>query len=255
VPVNPADELGELGLAFNTMAASLERAERQRRDMTADIAHELRNPIAVLQANLEGVIDGVLPPTPENLTPLLDQTHMLTRLVDDLRTVALADAGQLGLQRENTDLLMLGRSAVAQFQSQANANGVSLSLEAPAGLPAAMVDPQRITQVLGNLLSNALRHTPAGSTTTLRLSLEPKPPSRVSFSVHDSGPGIPPEVLPHIFERFYRADQGRSRLDGGTGLGLTIAKQLVEAHGGTIWALSEPGQAAEVGFNLSAAGR
>ena len=252
VPVNSTDELGELGQAFNTMAASLERAEQQRRDMTADIAHELRNPIAVLQANLEGVIDGVLPPTPENLTPLLDQTHMLARLVDDLRTVALADAGQLGLERENTNPVTLGRSAVAQFQSQANAQGVSLSLEAPDGLPAVMVDPQRITQVLGNLLSNALRHAPAGSTIALRLSVEPEPTSRVRFSVRDSGPGIPPEVLPHIFERFYRADEGRSRLDGGTGLGLTIAKQLVEAHGGSIWARSEPGQGAEVGFTLSA---
>jgi signal transduction histidine kinase len=263
VAVQSRDEIGELATAFNAMAASLEKAEQLRREMTADIAHELRNPIAVLQGNLEAVVDGVLPPTAENLQPLVDQTQVLTRLVDDLRTVALAEAGQLNLQRVPTQPAALAQSAVAQFQPRAEAKGVALRLEADPDLPELMLDPQRISQVLGNLLSNALRHTPAGGKVICRVTRAGEVGKRVEapagaarntaqviFSVADTGPGIPPEALPRIFERFYRADSGRSRADGGTGLGLTIARQLVEAHGGQIWARSQPGQGAEVAFRL-----
>ncbi len=265
VAVGSHDELGELGAAFNSMAASLERAERLRREMTADIAHELRNPIAVLQGNLEAVIDGVLPPTPDNLQPLLEQTQLLTRLVDDMRTLALADAGQLSLERAPTDPGALAQTAAAQFQPQAEARQVRLTAEVAPGLPSVPLDPQRIAQVVGNLLSNALRHTPAGGSVVVRVARDAGPaagatrgaarePARLVFSVSDTGPGIPPEALPHIFERFYRADSGRARSDGGTGLGLTIARKLVEAHGGEVFARNLPGQGAEVGFVLPVGG-
>lgn len=247
VAAGPNDEIGDLARAFNAMAGSLERAEQARREMTADIAHELRNPIAVLQGSLEAVVDGVLPPTPENLQPLLEQTQVLARLVDDLRTVALAEAGHLSLQREPADPAEVAQTAVAQFQAAAEARGIGLTLEAPPGLPAVMLDRQRIIQVLGNLLSNALRHTPPGGSVTCQVSTGD---GSVQFAVRDTGAGIPPEALPRIFERFYRADAARARADGGTGLGLTIAKQLVEAHGGRIEARSAPGQGATVLFSL-----
>jgi signal transduction histidine kinase len=241
----PNDEIGDLAQAFNAMAGSLERAERQRREMTADIAHELRNPIAVLQGSLEAVVDGVLPPTPDNLHPMLAQTQVLTRLVDDLRTVALAEAGHLSLQCELADPAAVAQTAVAQFQAQADAKGVTLGLEAARDLPPLALDPQRINQVLGNLLSNALRHTPTGGSVVCQVRAIA---GGVEFSIRDTGAGIPPEALPHIFERFYRADPARARAEGGTGLGLTIAKQLVEAHGGHIEARSQVSRGTEVVF-------
>lgn len=257
VAVTTRDEIGELGQAFNRMAASLAQAEQRRRDMTADIAHELRNPIAVLQGNLEAVVDGVLPPTAENLQPLLDQTQMLARLVDDLRTVALTEAGQLALARVPTDLAALAQSSVSQLQPQADAKRIRLRLQAEAELPALNADPQRIAQVLANLLSNALRHTPEGGQVVCRVTRgrssagqETTQEAGITIAIQDSGPGIPAEALPRIFERFYRVDSARSRSKGGTGLGLTIARGLVEAHGGRIWARSERGQGTEVAFFL-----
>jgi signal transduction histidine kinase len=229
------------------MAGSLENAERLRREMTADVAHELRNPIAVLQGSLEAVVDGVLPPTPENLQPLLAQTQVLGRLVDDLRTVALAEAGHLSLKCEPADPVALTQLAVAQFQAQAEASGIALRLEAAPGLPTLLVDQQRLTQVLSNLLSNALRHTPRDGSVVCGVK---RAGDWVAFSVKDTGSGIAPEALPHIFERFYRADGSRARAEGGTGLGLTIAKQLVEGHGGRIEARSAPGLGTEVTFAL-----
>jgi signal transduction histidine kinase len=247
VAAQPNDEIGDLAAAFNAMARSLENAERLRRELTADVAHELRNPIAVLQGNLEAVIDGVLPPTPDNLQPLLAQTQVLARLVDDLRTVALAEAGHLSLQREPADPAALAQAAVSQFQAQAEAAGVALNVETASGMPTLLLDHQRIGQVLSNLLSNALRHTPRGGRVVCRVVGDRE---RVEFRVEDTGSGIPPEALPHIFERFYRADGSRARAEGGTGLGLTIAKQLVEAHGGRISARSEPGRGTAVVFSL-----
>jgi signal transduction histidine kinase len=257
------DEIGELAASFNSMADSLQQAEQLRRDMTADIAHELRNPLAVLQSNLEAVMDGVLPPTPDTLQPLLDQTHLLSRLVEDLRTLALADAGQLDLSRAPTDPALLVESVVAQFASQAEAGRVTLRAEIPAPLaplPLLSLDPQRIEQVLGNLIGNALRHTPAGGSIVCRVTETQEKLSRsgsqsfVTFSVSDTGSGIPPGALPHIFERFYRVDRSRSHANGGTGLGLAIARQLVEAHGGRIWATSELHQGTTVTFTLPLAG-
>ncbi|MBL8058664.1 MAG: HAMP domain-containing protein [Anaerolineales bacterium] len=251
VAVRSGDELGDLAASFNRMAAGLARAERLRRDMTADIAHELRNPLAVLQSHLEGLIDGVFPATAENLQPLLDQTRLLARLVDDLRTLALAEAGQLSLQRAPADLGRLLQAAAGRFEPAAAARQITLAVEVPAALPAVALDAQRIEQVIGNLLSNALRHTPAGGRVVCRAAAEAA--GAVTVAIADTGPGIPAEALPHIFERFYRADRSRSRADGGTGLGLAIVRQLVEAHGGRVWAESPPGQGATIAFSLPAA--
>lgn len=228
------DEIASLGAAFNHMAGSLERAEQSRRAMTADIAHELRNPLAVQRASLEAMQDRLYPLTAESLQPVLEQNHLLTRLVEDLRTLALADAGQLTLERTPTDFAGLVRRVADRFTPTAAARQVELHLDLPAApLPALMLDAVRVEQILGNLLSNALRYTPDGGQIALALA---SIPGAVSLSVRDTGPGIPSEALPHLFERFFRADKARSRATGGSGLGLTIARQLAEAHGGSLTA-------------------
>ncbi len=249
VSISSRDEIGDLADSFNSMAADLEKAEGLRRNMMADIAHELRNPIAVLQANLEAVVDGILPPTVENLQPLLDQSQLLSRLVDDLRTLALAESGQLSLSRAPTDPAEIVRSVTAQFGQQAEVKGITLQASIAPNLPQVALDSQRIAQVLGNLVSNALRHTPEGGSVECRITRDINA-KQAMFVVSDTGSGISPEALPHIFERFYRADSSRSRAGGGTGLGLSIAKQLVELHGGRIWAESEPGKGTQVTFVL-----
>ncbi|MCJ7706180.1 MAG: ATP-binding protein [Anaerolineales bacterium] len=237
VPVRTGDELGELSAAFNQMAENLERAEQLRQEMTADIAHELRNPLAILQAQVEAIADGVYPPSPESLAPVLDQTRMLTRLVDDLRTLALADGGQLSLDRVPCDLRALAGRAVENYRGQADETGIRLRLE---GEPvSADVDPMRIEQVLGNLLGNALRHTPRGGEIVVRAGAAPGR-AMAALEVADSGEGIPEESLSLVFERFYRGDRSRARSEGGTGLGLAITRKLVEAHGGTIRAATRP---------------
>ena len=233
------DEFVTLGQAFNQMANSLQQAEESRRAMTADIAHELRTPLSVQRANLEAMQDGVYPLTPENLQPVLEQNLLLTRLVDDLRTLALADAGQLTLERVPTDLPALVGRVVERFQSQAAAHNIRLVFS-PAAAGASVersLDPMRIEQILTNLISNAMRYTPEGGQVALTLST---PPGSVRLTVHDSGPGIPPESLAHVFERFYRADKARARQEGGSGLGLAIARQLAQAHGGDLTAGNHP---------------
>jgi signal transduction histidine kinase len=238
VRVRGGDEIASLGKTFNHMAESLEQAEQSRRAMTADIAHELRNPLAVQRANLEAMQDGVYPLNADNLEQVLEQNRILTRLVEDLRTLALADAGQLELERTPTDFPALVQRVVGRFTPMASAHQVKLSLDLPAApLAPIPLDPMRVEQILGNLLSNALRHTPEGG--QIRLALAPTP-GGVTLSVRDTGPGIPAEALPHLFERFYRADKARSRVEGGTGLGLTIARQLADAHGGSLTADNHP---------------
>lgn len=237
VMVRGNDEMATLGKTFNQMAAELEQSEASRRAMTADIAHELRNPLAVQRAHLEALQDGIYPATPENLAPILEQNLLLTRLVDDLRTLALADAGQLQLERRPVDLEELLKRVAAQFSPQAEAGGILIDLSSGGSCPPALVDPGRIEQVFGNLLSNALRYTPPGG--TIAISLECKP-GAARISIHDSGPGIPEQALPHVFDRFYRADRSRSRAGGGSGLGLAIARQLVQAHGGSLVAANHP---------------
>jgi two-component system sensor histidine kinase BaeS len=234
VDVHGDDELATLGHTFNHMADSLQQAEDARRDMTADIAHELRTPLAVQRANLEALQDGVYPLSAENLAPVIEQNHLLTRLVEDLRTLALADAGQIELERAPTDLVALIQRMVERFQPQASSQQVSLSFNPPtAPIPLITADTIRLEQVLTNLLSNALRYTPDAGHIDLALS---STDGSVRLSVHDSGPGIPEESMPFIFERFYRVDKSRARAEGGTGLGLAIARQLARAHGGDITA-------------------
>jgi signal transduction histidine kinase len=246
VDVHGDDELANLGRAFNQMAASLEDAEQSRRAMTADIAHELRNPLAVQRAHLEALQDGIYPLTSENLNPVLDQNYLLNRLVEDLRTLALVDSGQLALEPTPTDLPVLVTRVADRYRPQADAQTVSLNVSASEHLPIILLDSGRVEQVLGNVLSNALRYTPEGGQVDIIITSPAKGISIlddfdvVQITVHDSGPGIPPDALPHLFDRFFRGDHARSRDDGGSGLGLTIAKQLAHAHGGDLTANNHP---------------
>lgn len=251
VPVQGNDELAQLAESFNRMAASLQQANESRRAMTADIAHELRNPLAIQRASLEALLDGIYPLTLENLAPILDQNVLLTRLVDDLRTLALAEGGQLTLERIPVDFQNLVEQAARRFQPQAEARQILLTVETThqpeIPFPELKLDPQRIEQVLNNLLSNAIRHTPDGGKITFNISHTKE---NVILQLRDSGPGIPKEALPYIFDRFFRADRSRTRSEGGTGLGLAIARQLVIAHGGTLSARNHPSGGAEFTLTL-----
>jgi signal transduction histidine kinase len=246
------DEVGELATAFNLMASQLERAESLRRQLTADIAHELRTPLAVIQGNVEALQDGIFPLTVDALEPIQAKTALLARLVEDLRQLALAEAGQLPLDRQPTDLIDLTQRSVAGFQPVAEAKSIRLEVQGPAELALAMMDAQRIEQVLANLLSNALRFTPEGGAVQVKVS-QPGP-EWLKVRIRDTGPGIPPEALPNVFERFYRADQSRARDSGqeGTGLGLAVARSIVQAHGGAIGVESQPGHGTSVWFTLPA---
>jgi signal transduction histidine kinase len=235
-----------LGQAFNKMTAELARADRLRRDMTADIAHELRTPLSVIQGNLEAVLDGVYPADVEHLEPVLKKTQLLRRLVDDLRVLALADAGELVFDTRLLEAGGLIQRTVADFGAQARSAGVALSTEIPPELPLVTADPARLEQVLGILLDNALRHTPAGE--SIKVAVHGVD-GALWTRVCDTGEGIPPADLPFVFERFYRSQAG-PRHPRGTGLGLAIARAIVEAHGGHIWAESEPGQGTTVTFAL-----
>jgi signal transduction histidine kinase len=238
VQVKRQDELGTLGAAFNHMAGSLQRAEHNRRVMTADIAHELRTPIAIQRAHLEALQDGVYPLTAENLQPVLEQTELLTRLVDDLRTLALADSGELKLELAPLDLAALARRVIERFRAEAEARGIHLDLLDERGTPLMVnADANRVEQIFNNLLSNALRHTPQGGEVRLRIGVQD---GWAIAHLTDTGAGIPPEALPRLFERFFRADKSRSREEGGTGLGLAIARQLAISHGGDITAANRP---------------
>jgi two-component system sensor histidine kinase BaeS len=241
------DELGELAAAFNRMADSLASQEEARRRLVADIAHELRTPLAVLQAEIEALQDGVTQPTPDRISSLHDDTDLLARLVDDLSTLSLADSGQLSLGCREHNLAGIAERAIAAIAGQAREKGVKLELAVDGGLPPVIVDGDRIAQVLRNLLSNALRHTSAGGRITLAGRAEA---GRASVEVSDTGAGIPAEDLPHVFDRFYRADRSRNRATGGSGLGLAIARQLVHAHGGEIEASSAPGRGSTFSFWL-----
>lgn len=223
-------ELRALARAFNAMLGRLEGAEAQRRRLLADVTHELRTPVAVLQGNLEALLDGVYPADQEHLKPLLEETQVLSRLIDDLRTVSLAESGALKLHRESTDLSVLLGDLVASFRTEAEAVGVSLESDTSEDLPLVEVDPLRLREVLANLVANALRHTPSGGLVRLSASVAD---GELRLAVSDTGVGISPEDLPLIFERFYKSPDSR-----GSGLGLAIARNLVLAHGGRIEAES-----------------
>lgn len=233
-------EFGQLARSFNRMVERLERSDRQRRNLTADVAHELRTPLHIIQGNLEGVLDGVYEPTTAHVEATLEETRQLSRLVEDLRTLSLAETGQLPLVKEPVDVAELLADVCTSFSGQAEAAGLDLRVEAEGELPSIVGDVGRLDQVLGNLVANAVRHTPGGGTITLKA--EPQK-GGVRIIVRDTGEGIPAEDLPHIFDRFWKGDRSRTRAGGaGSGLGLAIARQLVQAHGGTICVESEVGQ-------------
>ena len=237
-PVGGRDEIGRLGRAFNSMAESLERSQDARRAQTADIAHELRNPLAVLQGTLEAIADGVYEPTPENIAPGLDQVRTLNRLVEDLRLLALADAGELRLERHPLDLAALLQRVGEAHRARLEEQGLSFACELPATLPPVSVDADRLAQVLGNILDNAARYVPPGG----RVLLTAAPHAGgLLVRVADDGPGVPADELPHVFERFWRGESSRNRATGGSGLGLAIARRIIEAHEGRIWAEPTPG--------------
>lgn len=248
VEIRTGDELGTLGQSFNNMANNLDEAEQERRRIVSDIAHELRTPLTVIEGTVTGIQDGVFRPDKEHLDAIREQTSLLTRLTSDLRDLSLAESGQLRLALAPTDLVGLIQRTTSQFQIKAQEKGIEIKTELPAGPLKANVDSARIEQVLGNLITNAIRHTPSGGQITISVTRSIKDvahqldsPSLV-LSVADTGEGIAPEYLPHIFERFYRVEKSRARSEGGSGLGLAIVKQMVQAHGGKVWVESEPGK-------------
>jgi signal transduction histidine kinase len=238
VEIRSHDELGELGQTFNQMAESLDSAETKRQHLMADIAHELRTPITVIQANLEAMLDEVLPLDVEQVAVLHDETLLLSRLVADLRLLSQAEAGALKLEPQETEIISLIHRVVEKIKVQAQQNGINLEIEIPEDLPRIRIDADRITQVLNNLIGNALRYTPQGGKIIVSAAKSSGLAGTIQISVTDTGSGIDPEALPFVFDRFYRADQSRARNSGGSGLGLAIVKQLVEAHGGKVGAVS-----------------
>jgi signal transduction histidine kinase len=255
VEVSGSAEARELAQAFNEMAAALEQAETLRRNLIADVAHELRTPLSVLQGNLRAILDDVYPLDKTEVANLYDQTRLLSRLVNDLHELAQAEAGQLQLRLQPTDMASLVHKAAAAFGPVAEAWGVTLTCQSPPDLPPVLADSGRLSQVLHNLLTNALHFTPAGGTISLSAGqngkLNGQPPS-VWLAVQDTGEGILPEHLPHVFDRFYRADPARSRATGGAGLGLAIVRAIVEAHGGQVSAASDgvPGHGSTLTVHL-----
>ncbi len=237
-------EVRDLALAFNAMAERLEANERQRRALFADVAHELRTPLAIIRGNAEGMVDGVYSADAAHLAPIIEETEVMARLLQDLSTLSTAEAGMLSLQPEQTTAQALVDEVVAAFQPRASAAGSRLVDQVAAGLPALQVDPVRIREVLSNLVGNALRYTPAGGVVTIGAE-STEGGAAVRFVVSDTGSGIPADELPGIFERFRKSSESR-----GTGLGLAIAKQLVEAHAGTIEAESVPGEGTTMRFSL-----
>jgi two-component system sensor histidine kinase BaeS len=239
-------EMRRLARSFNQMAHRLHAAEEQRRNLLADVAHELRTPLSVIQGNTEGIIDGLYPADRPHLEPILEETRVMARLLEDLQTLSTAEAGALRLHRQRVEPRQMLEEAEAVFDPRAQAAGVTLTVRAAAGLPMLDVDPVRIGEVLTNLLTNALRAVPAGGTVTV--SADPAPDGHgVAFAVRDTGPGIPPERLPSVFDRFVKSADS-----GGAGLGLAIAKSLVEAHGGRIDVESAPGRGTTMRFVLPA---
>jgi two-component system sensor histidine kinase BaeS len=247
VPTKDRSEIGELASTFNSMASELERAEQLQRNMVADVAHELRTPLSNIRGYLEAIRDGVIETDTDTIRSLDEEAALLSRLVDDLQELSLAEAGELKLLCQSEDIAALINQAAASVRAQAATKGVSVSIEVPDRLSPVNIDHKRISQVLRNLLENAVAYTAEGDSITLSARQQG---SWVETSVSDTGEGIPPEDLANIFKRFYRVDKSRTRATGGSGLGLTIARRLVEAHGGHIEAQSEPGKGSRFTFTL-----
>ncbi len=228
--------------AFNSMGARLEATDSQRRSFVADVSHELRTPLSIIRGQAEGIVDGIYPGDAEHLAPILDATETLELLVEDIRTLALSETGSLALAREPVDLAVLVNETLAAFRAPAAAKGVTLAEDVSRDVPAVDADPARIRGVLGNLLTNAIRHTPAGGSVTVGAA---GAGGLVTISVRDTGEGIPLELKPRVFERFVKSADSR-----GSGLGLAIARDVVVAHGGQIELGSLPGAGTEVRFTL-----
>jgi len=235
IRIKSRDELGQLGSSFDHMVDSLRRSETLRQTMTADIAHELRTPVTIIQGTLEAILDGIYDPSNETIAPIYEETLHLGSLIDDLRDLALAEAGELRLARERTDIVELVRQ-VTETAGSSVEESPTVHVEFAGEFPELSLDPKRFRQVLANLLSNALIYTPVDG--EIRVNVR-RVEESVELSVSDTGPGISDEDLPHLFERFYRGDPARGRT-GGSGLGLAIVRQWVEAHGGTIRAENRP---------------
>jgi two-component system OmpR family sensor kinase len=269
VPVKGTEEVANLAQAFNEMAAHLQEAETLRRHMVADIAHELRTPLSVVQGNLQAILEDVYPLEKAEIATIYDETLMLKRLINDLHELAQAEAGQLQLKLRPAAIAPILARAKALFEEPATTHGITLSVLAPDTLPPVLADADRLGQIIHNLLANALRYTPAGGQITLQAEHLPQAAKRerdllvvtssqstgefLRISVEDTGSGIAPEDVPHVFERFWRAERSRSREHGGSGLGLAIAKLLVEGQGGQIGVVSEVGRGSRFWFTLPVA--
>jgi signal transduction histidine kinase len=241
-----SDEIGDLGRSFDAMASDLEQADASRRRFLQDAAHELKTPLTVIDATTSAVLEGVYAHDDRHLETIRDQSRLLARIVDDLRVITLADAGELPLNREPVAIAELVARVATAFAARANAGGLRLDQDVAEGL-VAQADPDRLEQVLGALVDNALRHTPSGGRVRVdaRRAL-----AGVRVSVTDTGPGIGTTDLPHVFERFYQADAARDRSTGSSGLGLSIVKAIVEAHGGLVGAENVAGGGARFWFEL-----
>jgi signal transduction histidine kinase len=235
-------EVRVLGRAFNSMASRLQTHDEQRRNMFADISHELRTPLAVIQGNIEGMIDGVYPADEARLKSIFEETQTLTRLVEDMRTFALSESGALQLKKELVNLGVLISESLLAFQEQADSKKISINLDIPSDTPSIHLDPLRIKEVLFNLMTNALRYSPQNGEVHVSLSFDD---ANARVAITDSGTGIAPEDLPRIFERFYKSHDS-----GGMGLGLAIAKNIISAHGGNIRAESVKDKGTKIIFEL-----
>jgi signal transduction histidine kinase len=245
------DEIGEVSVAFNTMAEQLETKEKSRRQLLADIAHELRNPLSIIQGNLEAWLDGVITPAPDQVASVYDETVLLSRLITDLRDLSLAEAGQLKLYQNATELGEFILAEIASVQTRCQEKQISISAELPTGLPLVLIDKDRIRQVLHNLVDNALRYTATGG--TIKIGADYARPDWVTVSVSDTGAGIAPKDLPHVFDHFYKADRSRQRGHGGAGIGLAMVERMVELHGGMVWVKSRKGKGTTFYFTLPVA--
>ncbi len=236
VQVSSHDEIGQVALAFNHMAATLQHFADERRNMMGDIAHDLRTPLSIIQSNLEAMIDGVLPTSQEELTSLHQESLLLNRLITDLRTLSLAESGQLNLQKEIIDPGVVIQQVADRMQLSAQEKNITLETDIVSDILRIKADPTRLQQIITNLLDNAIRYNTNGSQVVIAAHpIE----DYIELSIADNGPGIPPEEIPHLFERFWRAEKSRNRATGGSGLGLAIVKQLVEAHHGRVFVESQ----------------
>jgi signal transduction histidine kinase len=245
------DDLRDLSNSFNKMADALERNDRERRDMLADIAHELRTPLTVMRGRLEGVMDGVYPADENSVGPALEEAYLMERLVEDLRLLTLAESHQLTFEKHELDLIEIARRSISMFQAEADEKKISLELKPSLENALIVADPLRTEQVIGNLLSNALQYVPEHGSVWVEISRQDED---MVISINDNGHGIPESDLPFIFNRFWRGEKSRARVSGGAGLGLAIAKMLVEGQGGRIVARSLPGSGLQIQVSFPASG-